>query len=203
MKTVKDLYRSGNTTSNRMGDVRPLVDEGGKKKGDIEIVTREGVEWVVAGTGGVSTFTTPRPPSTKWWKLPAESEIPDQLEVTEDTSLPGHYLWEPKEDMTLAQYKELLTSTGPWEKNFLKATEGQMESAETTLSPAFAGLSVKVARLLLPAVEAIHQQHNAMIATASEDDASDLANDAALYALIIEQLRLRLSQPVGRTRPSR
>ena len=198
MPTFTDLYRNGNSTSPRMDNVRPLKDG----KGDIAIENREGVQWVEGGSGGISTFNRPRR-EKNWWELPEGSDIPDQLMVTADTSLPGHFLWEPDEDMTLADYKARLREIRPWNKINLLATEGRIVTAETTLSPAFAGLSTKVARLLLAAVEAIHQQHNSMMATASDDDASDLANDAALYALMIEQLRLRLSQPVGRAGPSR
>jgi hypothetical protein len=69
--TPRDLYRVGNAATARFDVIRP---------DDIDIYTVSGVDWVQAGTGGISTFAslTPRLKG-KWWKLPAGSNFDDTV----------------------------------------------------------------------------------------------------------------------------
>ena len=83
--TTTDLYRRGNAVSPRMWHVRV-----GK---DIGVFQINGIEWVAANSGGVSTFSV-QPPGPNWWLLPAGYVYPDELAVVNDHG--DHYNWEPK-----------------------------------------------------------------------------------------------------------
>jgi hypothetical protein len=48
--TTLDLYRAGNKSGPRLDHIRP---------GEISTEIRNGVEYVLAGTGGASTLETP------------------------------------------------------------------------------------------------------------------------------------------------
>ena len=98
-RTTTDLFRRGNAVSPRLNHVRI-----GK---DVEAFVRDGVDWVQAGSGGVSTFSSPGPGSS-WWVLPAEFEYPDDLVVVNDHG--HHFSWEPRFDMPLAYFVEILES---------------------------------------------------------------------------------------------
>lgn len=74
---------------------------------DIAVVQADGIECVVARSGGVSTFSA-RGPGGNWWLLPAGSDYPDDLFVINDHG--NHYNWEPNVDMTLAAFVALLGS---------------------------------------------------------------------------------------------
>jgi|GEM_PF-6638802 len=186
MPTTVNLYRNGNATSPRMDNVRST---------DVTIQDRSGVPWVVGGSGGISTYDT-RDDRRYWWQLPSGSAVPAGLNLVLDPDLPGHWLWEPGSDMTLANYKQLLLQVAPWERVTLMSDEtGLLDNAP--LSPAFAALSPKVARFLLGAVDAQLAQHLGALDTAGEDDASELTNDVMLYRLIQAQLRKRLASLAG------
>lgn len=99
-KTTTDLYRRGNVSGPRMTRVRI-----GK---DIVAFQLNGVDWVVARSGGVSTFSAPGP-GKNWWLLPAGFDYPDELLVVNDHG--NHYNWEPNINLTLADFIALLGTT--------------------------------------------------------------------------------------------
>ncbi len=96
-RTTCDLYRMGNATSARLDHVRPI---------DVEHTVVAGVDWVRAGTGGVSTFSVPAPGKGRWWKLAAGYDYGTLLLVWNDVG--NHWSWEPSIDMPLSDYRSLL-----------------------------------------------------------------------------------------------
>ena len=92
-----DLYRIGNASGPRLDHVRER---------DIVHVVRQGVTWVRAGTGGVSTFDTPGPLRGRWWVLSAGYDYGPLLIVWNDHG--SHWSWEPARDMPLTEYRTLL-----------------------------------------------------------------------------------------------
>ncbi len=77
---------------------------------DIVTYQRNGVDWVAARSGGVSTFSV-QGPGKNWWLLPAGADYPDELLVINDHG--HHYNWEPNVDLTLADFVALLASMEP------------------------------------------------------------------------------------------
>ena len=98
-RTTTDLYRRGNALDPRMTHVRV-----GK---DVVTFFQNGIEYVRAHSGGVSTFSTPGP-GRNWWVLPGESEYPDEISVINDHG--DHYSWEPNVDLPLADFVALLAT---------------------------------------------------------------------------------------------
>lgn len=99
-KTTTDLYRRGNVSGPRMTNVRISKD--------IVVFQVNGVDWVAARSGGISTFSA-QGPGRNWWRLPAGFDYPDELLVVNDHG--NHYNWEPNVTMTLADFIALLGST--------------------------------------------------------------------------------------------
>ncbi len=100
MKIDIDLYRGGNSTSPRFDNVRDkdvvkFVDQG------------TGLTKVKGMSGGISTFTDPKP-ETNWWWIKAGTVVPSGLAVTRDETNPKtkitHYTIRPASDMLLADY---------------------------------------------------------------------------------------------------
>ena len=100
MKLDIDLYRSGNATTPRFDNVR---DKDVVKYKDSE----SGLAKVKGLSGGISTFTAPRP-EANWWWIKAGTVVPPKLVVTRDTNDPKtgitHYTIRPAEDMLLTEY---------------------------------------------------------------------------------------------------
>lgn len=94
---MTDLYRMGNASSPRMEKIRV-----GK---DIDVFEVDGVLWVAAGSGGVSTFSHQHP-GKNWWKLPRGATYSNRLYVGNDHR--DHFSWEPSADMPLSEYVALL-----------------------------------------------------------------------------------------------
>ena len=92
-ETTTDLYRRGNASSPRLDHVRI-----GK---DILAFERDGMVWVTAYSGGVSTFARPGF-GLHWWRIPRGCSYPDALLVRNDHG--DHYVWEPHVDMPLTAY---------------------------------------------------------------------------------------------------
>ena len=70
--------------------------------------------WVKAGTGGVSLFDGINPKlDGTWWRIPANSPIPDGLRITKDrrNKITGltHYSIEPALDLPASHFIQLLT----------------------------------------------------------------------------------------------
>lgn len=100
MKIDIDLYRGGNSTSPRFDHVR-----------DKDIVkwkdSQTGLVKVKGLSGGISTFTSPKP-ENNWWWIKAGTVVPPLLVVTRDRMDPRtkitHYTIRPSEDMLLTVY---------------------------------------------------------------------------------------------------
>ena len=101
-KTTTDLYRRGNASGPRMTRVRI-----GK---DIVTYQKNGIEWVAARSGGVSTFSV-QGPGKNWWLLPVGFDYPAEILVVNDHG--NHYNWEPIVDLTLLDFLALLASVEP------------------------------------------------------------------------------------------
>jgi hypothetical protein len=100
MRIDVDLYRSGNATSPRFDNVR---DKDVVKFKDSET----GLIKVKGLSGGVSTFTAPKP-ENNWWWIKAGTVVPPKLVVTRDHTDPKtgvtHYTIRPANDMLLTEY---------------------------------------------------------------------------------------------------
>jgi hypothetical protein len=100
MKIDVDLYRSGNSTSPRLNNVR---DKDIIKYRDPET----GLIKVKGMSGGISTFTAPKP-ERNWYWIKAGTVVPEKLTVTRDHTDPKsgitHYTIRPSEDMLLTEY---------------------------------------------------------------------------------------------------
>ncbi len=101
-RTTTDLYRGGNTLGPRLTYIRV-----GK---DLLTFFHKGIEFALAHSGGVSTFSRPGP-GRNWWVLPAGSEYPDEISVINDHG--DHYNWEPNVDLPLADFVALLAVVEP------------------------------------------------------------------------------------------
>ena len=77
---------------------------------DIVTYSKSGIDWVVALSGGVSTFSV-QGYGKNWWLLPAGFDYSDELVVVNDHG--NHYSWEPKVDLPLADFIGLLGSVEP------------------------------------------------------------------------------------------
>jgi len=75
---------------------------------DIVTFQINGIDWVAALSGGVSTFSV-HGPGKNWWLLPAGFDYPDELLVVNDHG--NHYNWEPNVDLTLTDFIALLGTT--------------------------------------------------------------------------------------------
>jgi hypothetical protein len=101
--TTVDLFRLGNASGPQMENVRPK---------DITHFTRNGVVWVKAGQGGISTFSTPPAKySGRIWKLDAGYDHGTLLLVWNDHA--QHWSWEPVADMPLSAFKAELSIANP------------------------------------------------------------------------------------------
>ncbi len=100
-----DVYRSGNSSSPRIDNVRVPKDIEPDKDG-----------YVYPETGGVSSFSTVHT-GKFWWKYPVAISAPEGIRVRNDHG--DHYAWEPAYKMLLDSYKGKLKSSEPsWEKQF-------------------------------------------------------------------------------------
>lgn len=118
MKIDIDLYRGGNAGSPRFDNVR-----------DKDVIKwrdpATDVVWVKGMSGGVSTFTAPKP-ETNWWWIRAGTVVPKGLTVTRDHTFPEngvtHYTLRPADDMTLEAYIDAM-------KTLLNVTKLPLERA--------------------------------------------------------------------------
>ncbi|GGA51886.1 hypothetical protein GCM10010981_46650 [Dyella nitratireducens] len=72
-----------------------------------------GLTKVKGMSGGISTFTAPKP-ETNWWWIRAGTPVPDKLVITRDTTDPKtkitHYTIRPESDMFLTEFVAQLQS---------------------------------------------------------------------------------------------
>lgn len=99
----KNLYREGNASSPRIDNLRP----GREISGD--------GQQVCPNEKGPSLFESIKKPG-KWWKLPANTTLPDGLQFRNDIG--DHWMIEPSGSMSVSEYKELLKSIQGWEPCF-------------------------------------------------------------------------------------
>ncbi len=100
MRIDVDLYRSGNASSPRLDNVR---DKDIVKFKDVAT----GLTRVKGMSGGISTFTAPKP-ENNWWWIKAGTVVPASLVVTRDHTDPKtnitHYTIRPASDILLTEY---------------------------------------------------------------------------------------------------
>lgn len=101
--TPVDLFRSGNTTSARLDQIRTTG-----ASADVDTITdRAGDVWVIANGKGASTSDAADP---GWrgrpWMLPKGHIYSALLLVWNDD--PGHWVWQPTHNMLLSDYVDAL-----------------------------------------------------------------------------------------------
>ena len=101
--TEEDLYRLGNSTSPRLDHVREEID--------VQTYEHNGIRFVRAAGEGISLLTESRIATLKrggWlWKIPVNLLLPAGLLLNPDR--PGHYALCPAFDMTIDEYRALLS----------------------------------------------------------------------------------------------
>jgi hypothetical protein len=104
--TPVDLYRYGNSSNARMGNVRP--------QDATQFKAPDGTDWVKANTGrGISCSGVPSPVGKQWW-LPAGTQVPPLLALVNNRGT--HWQWEPTNDIRLASFRAALVSLHPFFK---------------------------------------------------------------------------------------
>ena len=91
-----DLYRSGNSSSARMDNVRPV---------DVVTYDNDGVVWVRGRQAGISTFST-RLGGKNVWKAAEGTDYSDDIYVINDHG--NHWAWQPNEDMPFHTFVALM-----------------------------------------------------------------------------------------------
>ena len=101
--TPRALFRRGNATGPRLDYIRAGID--------VATFVRDGIEWVLSRSGGVSTFSrNPPPGSGRVWRLDAGSDYPDILFLDNDHG--DHWAWEPAADTPISDYRAALYNLG-------------------------------------------------------------------------------------------
>jgi hypothetical protein len=103
-QTTVDLFRMGNSSGPK------LVTERAPRIG-VDIYPDEN-GMIAPGQGESSTFERMNKPA-KWWQLPAGTQLPDGLQVRNDT--PGHWLIEPSRSMSVEEFRQLLLQITGWQ----------------------------------------------------------------------------------------
>lgn len=109
-----DLYRHGATTSAQLHKPRTMPPRQADQVHDVKIYKKNGVDYVDATSGGISTFNMPNPRfGNRWWKLPKGTKIPAGLRVSRDAGMNRstgqiHYTVRPLQDMPLSVFINLL-----------------------------------------------------------------------------------------------
>jgi hypothetical protein len=104
--TTVDLYRTGNTTSARMENVRTGIAP--QTSVDVSTVTEAGVVYVLPNTGGISTLTSANGLGATVWKIPKGTVYPNTLKVWNDKT--GHWQWAPAAKMKMSDYQAALAT---------------------------------------------------------------------------------------------
>lgn len=106
--TPIDLFRNGNASGPRMDRVKTnLTHPPGSYDIDVT-VDSQGIQWVGANTGGISTADKVINTWKKVWKLDAGTTIPNELNVWNDDPSQGHWTWDPSYRMLLSDYVKAL-----------------------------------------------------------------------------------------------
>ncbi len=110
---MPDLFRRGNAVQAVM-NIRTTLQPGPPPHNvvDIQSYMVGQVEWVVAGTGGISVSTVPVAGGVTW-RLPDGTVMPAGLTIVNNPLGSNHWLIEPTVNMTLAQFAALVRGL-PW-----------------------------------------------------------------------------------------
>lgn len=198
--TTVTLYRNGNSTSTRLDHVRPQ---------DAVRFQNNGQTWVRGNQSGISSFDARAPISGKnWWTLPSGAPILHGLSLVNDNTPPGHWAWQPAQDMPENQFVTLLGLqgattanggrwTGPSANNW-PGPGGQLAQEEvasltaqaTKVVAAQAPLTAKPHAFVLDALDGqIAAMRDELARVGDDEDASsDLTNDLVLLQLIHQHL---------------
>ncbi|WP_284321788.1 hypothetical protein [Dyella acidisoli] len=109
-----DLYRHGTMTSPQLHKPRTTPPRQADQVHDVKIYTKNGIDYVDATSGGISTFNMPNLRfGNRWWKLPKGTKIPSGLRVSRDAGINHatgqiHYTIRPLHDMPLSTFITLL-----------------------------------------------------------------------------------------------
>jgi hypothetical protein len=95
--TPVDLYRNGNGTGPRMDHVRT------------NLINPHSYDMVAPHTGGISSADRAISTWRSVWKLPAGTNIPMQLHLSNDDPSQGHWTWEPSFPIQLMDYVKALS----------------------------------------------------------------------------------------------
>jgi hypothetical protein len=99
--TPIELFRAGNKTTPRFEHL---------KVGEVVVQSRSGVDWVLGSrVGGASTLATPIALKGTWYRLP-QGTIYDSSIFDLWNDYPGHWSWEPAQDMLLDTYVAALAA---------------------------------------------------------------------------------------------
>jgi hypothetical protein len=92
--TPRELFRAGNKSTARFDQL---------KSGEVLVQARNGVDWVIARSGGASTQEIAQGLSGTWYRLPQGTAYDDAVFYLWN-DYPGHWAWEPAQDMQLSVY---------------------------------------------------------------------------------------------------
>jgi hypothetical protein len=100
VRTTLDLYRAGNQNGGaRLERFRP---------GEIVVHLRGNIDWILGPRqGGASTQDAPMGLRGTWYHLPKGIAYDDAIFYLW-TDYPGHWSWEPAQDMRLSAYLDAL-----------------------------------------------------------------------------------------------
>jgi len=103
-----DLFRRGNASSPQLNKVRFGDDRLAQgMRNDVTTYDMNGEPWGRARDGGISTFDAPGPGGGHWWKLPAGTELPEEVVIIRDHRTPDgrtHYTLAPSRDMAVIRF---------------------------------------------------------------------------------------------------
>jgi hypothetical protein len=95
LATTLDLYRAGNKSGPRFEHFR---------SGEIVVQARGSVDWALGPRqGGASTLDAPMGLRGTWYHLPKGTTYDDAV-LSLWNDYPGHWSWEPAQDMQLSAY---------------------------------------------------------------------------------------------------
>ncbi|MFE4629499.1 Tse2 family ADP-ribosyltransferase toxin [Streptomyces mirabilis] len=170
------------------------------------------MKWVQGMAEGISTYDIRLDTDTRWWTLPAGSDVPDGLTLYDDrANLANHYLWKPTTDMTLADYETALRQVAPWTRRpTLEELEGRIFTpvraaalvghGEASEEEQPMGWESKTHRYVLAAVDAQVRELRERLARYPEDSDTEeqaaAANDLLLYEAISAEISRRGPAPL-------
>jgi hypothetical protein len=98
--TLCELFRAGNKGGARFDNL---------KANEVLIQARNGADWAVARSGGASTLDAPLGLNGVWYRLPQGTLYDDGVFYLWN-DYPGHWAWEPAQDMQLSDYVAALAA---------------------------------------------------------------------------------------------